>query len=71
MDTFFILGMALVVYGYAVFKLSIRIKHKYIWQADASVIKCAPKWSLTGIVKRVLDFFLAFFYSIIILWHHC
>ena len=68
MDTFFILGSALLVYAYVIFKLSLLVKRKYIWQGDTNIIKNAPKWSLTGIVKRLLDFFLAFFFVIIILW---
>lgn len=68
MNTFFILGTALVAYGYFIVKLSMYIKNKYIWQGETSVIKNAPKWNLTAIVKRALDFFLAFFSSIIILW---
>jgi hypothetical protein len=68
MNTFVILGTSLLVYAYIVIKLSLHVKNKYISQLNSDVIKSAAKWSLTRIVNKILDFFLAFLYSIIILW---
>ena len=68
MDSIFILGTALVVYIFIVVKISLYVKKKYNLQGDKLLINNTVKWSLTNIVKRTLDFFLAIFYAIVILW---
>ena len=68
MYSIFILGTALVVYIFVVVKISLCVKKKYNWQGDKQLINNTAKWSLTSIVKRTLDFFLAIFYAIVILW---
>ena len=63
-----ILGLSLVVYAFVVIKISLYVKKKYIWQGQKIPINKTKGWNLTGIVKRTLDFFMAFFYVIVILW---
>ena len=68
MEMAFMLGTTLAVYIFLVYKITHYIKNKYIWQADEMIIKKAPQWNLIAIVVRVMNFFLALFYVIIIFW---
>lgn len=68
MNTLFVLGLMLAIYIFIVIKVSIYVKNKYIWQGKNNNIKKMSKWNLTAIVQRVMNFFLAFFYVMIILW---
>ena len=68
MYSIFILGAALVAYAFVVIKISLYVKKKTIWQGDKHPITKTNGWNLIGIVKRVLDFFLMFFYIIVVLW---
>ena len=61
MDSIFILGTALLGYIFVVVKISLYVKKKYNLQGDKLLINNTVKWSLTNIVKRTLDFFLAIF----------
>jgi hypothetical protein len=63
-----ILGFALVVYAFVVIKISLYVKNKYIGQGEKLPTNKTQSWNLTGIIKRVLDFFMAFFYAILVLW---
>lgn len=63
-----ILGAALIIYAVFVYKLSGIIKRKYLYETTTEPVINIPKWTLTNLVKRLLDIFLVFLFVIIIIW---